>query len=106
VGREAASASDDLHQPDNAERGCQAVVRHRSGEAGRMHRLVAIAWLTRGWMEGWMTFRSGTGHTPTVSTASATAVSTMHSRPFRSSSAATRGLATGPKITRFTSHSV
>ena len=51
-------------------------------------------------------FSSGAGHTPRSSTASASTPSTTNSRPFRSLSAATRGLVTGPKITRLTSHSV
>ena len=39
-------------------------------------------------MVGCMTFSSGAGHTPTTSTASASAASTMNSRPLRSLSAA------------------
>src|SRR5438445_10405393 len=53
-----------------------------------------------------MIFNSGAGQMPTSSTAIANTARTPNSRPFRSVSAATLELPTGPNTTRFTSHSV
>jgi len=53
-----------------------------------------------------MTFSSGAGHTPTTSNRQRERRQHDAFAAVQVLSAATRGLATGPNITRFTSHSV
>ena len=68
--------------------------------------MVAVVWMLATGVGGQGSVFSGMGYTPSASTQAAKPPSTSASRRDTSFSSATCALATSPRMTRFTSHSV